>query len=168
MRRANDAEAADDDDDADDDDHDFERAFTVTARIHEDMRDDGTRAFDVDDGARAEYWKKSKSRANVVLVTFLEEYAREIEGGGRVSAAARASRRRRRDDAVFVGASKREQGVRSIEDGGDEQNERVIFARGRGDDGGRHRTVLASKSSTDEDGVRRDASGDATGDVRGG
>ena len=89
MRRANDAEAADDDDDADDDDHDFERAFTVTARIHEDMRDDGTRAFDVDDGARAEYWKKSKSRANVVLVTFLEEYAREIEGGGRVSAAAR-------------------------------------------------------------------------------
>ena len=87
MRRANDAEAADDDAAADDD-HDFERAFTVTARIHEDMRDDGTRAFDVDDGARAEYWKKSKSRANVVLVTFLEEYAREIEGGGRVSAAA--------------------------------------------------------------------------------
>ena len=87
MRRANDAEADDDDED------DFERAFTVTARIHENMRDDGTRAFDVDDAARAKYWKKSKSRANVVLVTFLEEYAREIEGGGRVSA---ASTRRRR------------------------------------------------------------------------
>ena len=82
MRRANDAEGDDDDDD------DFERAFIVTARIHENVRDDGTRAFDVDDAARAKYWKKSKSRANVVLVTFLEEYAREIEGGGRVSAAA--------------------------------------------------------------------------------
>ena len=98
MRRANDAEAADDDDDADDDDHDFERAFTVTARIHEDMRDDGTRAFDVDDGARAEYWKKSKSRANVVLVTFLEEYAREIEeeDGSRRRASRRVDARRRR------------------------------------------------------------------------
>ena len=62
MRRANDAEAADDDDDADDDDHDFERAFTVTARIHEDMRDDA-RAFDVDDGARAEYDGKNLNLA---------------------------------------------------------------------------------------------------------
>ena len=51
MRRANDAEGDDDDDD------DFERAFIVTARIHENMRDDGTRAFDVDDAGRAKYWK---------------------------------------------------------------------------------------------------------------
>ena len=100
-------------------------------------------------------------------MTFLEEYAREIEGGGRVSAW-RHIGGVDADDAVFVGASKREQGVRSIEDGGDEQNERVIFARGRGDDGGRHRTVLASKSSTDEDGDGETLHGDATGDVRGG
>jgi len=73
---------------ANDDDDDFERAYNATAQIHEDMRD-ATRAFHEDDRARARYWKKVKCRENRALVTFLEEYAREIEGGPSSGASAR-------------------------------------------------------------------------------
>jgi len=77
MRRTAAADVTANDDD--DDDDDFERAYNATALMHEDMRD-ATRAFHEDDDARTRYWKKVKSRDNRALVTFLEEYAKTIEG----------------------------------------------------------------------------------------